>query len=140
LYHLVHASGDKMGGSPGRLGKVIPPGKWTTLSVNLTAPNKEGTQTGAWRFSDQGGTPFGASLPVSITVKKNPDPTATPNIAQTANAAVQQTAAAAAQQTAVQSAIQTAIAGTQTAAPAQTSAAATASCQGTQTAGGTCPP
>ena len=93
LYHLVHGSGNRMGGEPGRLGKVIEPGKWTTLSVGLTAPNSDGTHTAAWRFSDQGGTGFGASLPVSITVKRNPDPTNTPvpptappNLAQTADA------------------------------------------------------
>jgi hypothetical protein len=133
LYHLVHASGDRMGGSPPRLSKVIPPGKWTTLSVNLEAPSKDGTYNAAWRFSDQGGTPFGASLPVSITVKKNPDPTKTPNLVETAvagtvvvqmtqTAAAQQTAAAAAQQTAVQAGVQTAVAATQTAAAAPTAA------------------
>jgi hypothetical protein len=154
LYHLVHASGDRMGGSPPRLSKVIPPGKWTTLSVNLEAPSKDGTYNAAWRFSDQGGTPFGASLPVSITVKKNPDPTKTPDVLQTAVAgtvAVQLTQTVAAQQTAV-SIGQTAVAGTaisaaQTATAAAatavaqtaTSAAATATC-GTLTAQGTpCP-
>lgn len=138
LYHLVHAGGDRMDGSPGRLSKVIPPGKWTTLSVDLKAPNKEGTQTGSWRFSDQGGTPFGASLPVSITVKKNPDPTntpaapsATPDLQQTANAANtavagQQTAQVAATQTAA--AQQTAISIGQTAIACQTAVA-----QGTPT-------
>ena len=77
LYHLVFGSGDRMEGSPGRLSKVIPPKKWTTLSVNLDAPNSVGTHTGSWRFSDSGGSTFGAALPVSITVKKNPDPTKT---------------------------------------------------------------
>jgi hypothetical protein len=70
LHHLVFVSGNRMGGSPGRLSKVIPPYKWTTLSVDLDAPNSNGTHTASWRFSDQGGTPFGATLPVSITVKK----------------------------------------------------------------------
>jgi hypothetical protein len=104
LYHLVFVSGDQMKGSPGRLSKVIPPGKWTTLSVDLDAPNKDGTHTGTWRFSDAGGTPFGATLPVSITVKKNPDPTKTPDTVQTAVAGTvvaQMTETAAAQQTAV---------------------------------------
>jgi len=129
LNHLVFVSGDQMKGSPGRLSKVIPPGKWTTLSVDLDAPNKDGTHTASWRFSDAGGTPFGATLGVSIVVKKNPDPTSTPNAAQTQAAAVQQTvdaaaatAGAAAQQTAVQSSINTAVAQTQTQAAIYTAA------------------
>ena len=78
LYHLVHVSGDRMGGSPGRLSKVIPPYKWTTLAVGLNAPNKTGTHTASWRFSDAGGTPFGATLPVSIKVESTPR-TSTPS-------------------------------------------------------------
>ncbi|HUE98662.1 MAG TPA: NBR1-Ig-like domain-containing protein [Anaerolineales bacterium] len=69
LHHLAFVSGNRMGGSPGRLSKVIPPYKWTTLSVDLDAPNSNGTHTASWRFSDQGGTPFGATLPVSIKVE-----------------------------------------------------------------------
>jgi hypothetical protein len=78
LYHLVFVSGDRMGGSPGRLSKVIPPYKWTTLSVNLDAPNRTGTYTASWRFSDSGGTAFGAALPVSIKVESTAS-TATPS-------------------------------------------------------------
>lgn len=78
LYHLAHVSGDRMGGSPGRLGKVIPPHKWTTLSVDLEAPRNTGTHTASWRFSDQGGTPFGSTLGVSIVVETDPK-TATPS-------------------------------------------------------------
>ena len=68
LYHLVFVSGERLSGSPGRLSKVIPPGKWTTLAVDLDAPRTSGTYRGTWRFSDAGGTPFGASLPVEIKV------------------------------------------------------------------------
>lgn len=78
LYHLVHVSGDRMSGSPGRLGKVIPPYKWTTLSVDLEAPRRTGTHTASWRFSDAGGTPFGSTLGVSIVVETDPK-TATPS-------------------------------------------------------------
>jgi hypothetical protein len=129
VFQLVHVSGDKMGGSPGRFSNKIYPGKWTTLSVGLDAPNDNGKHTAAWRFSDGGGTMFGASLPVSIEVKKNPDPTATPNALQTSVAGTiiaQQTQTAAAQQTLI-SAGQTAIAqatatptATQTLAPTAT--------------------
>lgn len=101
-----------MKGSPARFGNRIPPGKWTTLGVDLDAPIDNGTYNANWRFSDGGGTMFGASLPVSITVKKNPDPTKTPDAAQTTIAgtvAAQLTETAAAQGTAL-SVGQTAIA------------------------------
>jgi hypothetical protein len=77
LYHLVFVSGNRMGGSPGRLSKVIPPYKWTTLAVDLDAPNQTGTHTASWRFSDSGGSAFGATLPVSIKVENAPS-TSTP--------------------------------------------------------------
>jgi hypothetical protein len=80
-----------MNGSSTRLSKKIEPGKWTTLSVDLDAPIDNGTYNATWRFSD-GGTLFGASLPVSIKVQRNPDPTATPNMPQTQTAGAQQTA------------------------------------------------
>jgi Ig-like domain-containing protein len=74
-YRLVFVSGDRLGGSPGRLGKVIEPGKWTQLSVDLDAPNESGTYTGSWRFSDGSGKMFGSTLGVSIVIKA---PTKTP--------------------------------------------------------------
>jgi hypothetical protein len=120
VFQLVNVSGDKMGGSPGRFGNKIYPGKWTTLSVGLKAPNDNGKHTAAWRFSDGGGKMFGANLPVSIEVKKNPDPTATPNATQTAVVSLGQTAAAQTATASYQNGINTAIAGTQTAAAAPT--------------------
>lgn len=69
LYRLVYAGGERMkNDDPPTLGKVIPPGKWTQLSVNLNAPDTPGTYTGSWRLGDQVGTPFGATLTVSIVV------------------------------------------------------------------------
>jgi hypothetical protein len=142
LYTLVYVSGDRMGGSPGNFGKKIPPYKWTTLSVGLTAPKNKGTYNASWRFSDGNGKAFGSTLPVSITVKTNPDPTKTPDVTQIAAdyTAIAQTAAAA--QTAI-SAQQTAqAAGTQTAAAQQTaiSVGQTAIACQTAVAQGTPPP
>ncbi|HJR80513.1 MAG TPA: NBR1-Ig-like domain-containing protein [Anaerolineales bacterium] len=77
LYHLVHSSGERLGGNGGRLSNKIEPGKWTTLSVDLDAPNSAGTYSGNWRFAHADGTPFGSVLPVSIRVERNPDPTNT---------------------------------------------------------------
>ena len=70
LYHLVFISGDDVGGrEPGRLGKVIEPGKWTQLSINLRAPKAPGKYAAYWRFADQSGNAFGSTLGVSIEVK-----------------------------------------------------------------------
>jgi len=69
-YHLVHISGDDVGGmDPVSLGKVIPPGKWTQLTITLRAPKAPGKYTSYWRFADQSGTVFGSTLGVSIEVK-----------------------------------------------------------------------
>lgn len=74
-YHLVHISGDDVGGrDPLSLGKVIPPGKWTQLSITLRAPKAPGTYTSYWRFADQSGTIFGSTLGVSIVVKASSYP------------------------------------------------------------------
>jgi len=75
LYRLVFISGDRMDGEASGLGKVIEPGKWTQLSVDLQAPKHPGTYTGYWRFGTQSGTVFGSTLTVSIVV---PSPTAVP--------------------------------------------------------------
>ncbi|HXF85411.1 MAG TPA: NBR1-Ig-like domain-containing protein [Anaerolineales bacterium] len=81
-YQLVFISGERMGGEPPRLNKVIEPGKWTQLSIDLTAPTKPGTYTGYWRLGDQQGHPFGSTLTVQIVVSHPTDtpvpPTATP--------------------------------------------------------------
>ncbi|MEO7840992.1 MAG: NBR1-Ig-like domain-containing protein [Anaerolineales bacterium] len=69
-YQLVFVSGDDVGGrDPVSLGKVIPPGKWTQLTITLRAPKAPGKYTSYWRFADQSGTVFGSTLGVSIEVK-----------------------------------------------------------------------
>ena len=87
LYSLVFVVGERMQGEPSRLGKVIQPGKWTQLSISLTAPKAPGTYTGYWRMADQAGTPFGSTLAVSIVVNaptNPPPPTATYTLTPTA--------------------------------------------------------
>lgn len=69
-YRLVFVSGEQMEGESVRPNNPIPAGKWTKFSVRLTAPNREGTYSGYWKLSDGAGKQFGASLPVTITVKK----------------------------------------------------------------------
>jgi len=73
FYHLVFISGDDVGGrDPQRLGRVIEPGKWTQLSVDLRAPRAPGRYTAYWRFADQGGNVFGSTLGVSFEVRSYP--------------------------------------------------------------------
>jgi hypothetical protein len=76
-FSTVFVSGDRLSGNGSRLGKKIPPGKWTTLSVDLEAPTVAGSYSATWRFAHGDGTPFGSTLPVSIKVEK-PKPTAYP--------------------------------------------------------------
>jgi len=83
LYHLVLLSGDGMDAKVPNLGKVIPPGKWTQISIDLTTPKNPDTYTSYWRFGDQGGNMFGATLAVSIVVSaptKTPKPTSTSTV------------------------------------------------------------
>ncbi|MCC6299904.1 MAG: hypothetical protein IT314_11435 [Anaerolineales bacterium] len=74
-YRLVFISGNQMDGEPAGLGKVIPPQKWTQISIGLTAPKQPGTYTGTWRLGTQAGNAFGSTLTVSIVVA---NPTNTP--------------------------------------------------------------
>jgi hypothetical protein len=85
-YKLAFLSGDKMGGEPRGIGKVIPEGKWTELSLSLKAPDSTRTYTGYWRFADPDGNMFGATLSVSIKVgipTDTPAPTSTPTATPT---------------------------------------------------------
>jgi hypothetical protein len=152
-YSLVFGSGEKLSGNGYRLSSRInvpvPVGEWRQVSVEMQAPQQNGTYTGYWRLANGDGKVFGATLGVSIVVKKNADPTststsaaptATPNLQQTADAANTALAGQQAAQTQT-AAAQTAISVGQTAIAAQTAtaAAATATC-GTLTAQGTpCP-
>jgi hypothetical protein len=82
LYRLVFISGEAMDGVPSRSGNQIEPGRWTRLTLTGIAPSRPGNYAGHWRFANQAGTPFGATLSVTFTVA-NPTntpvpPTATP--------------------------------------------------------------
>ena len=137
-YSLVFGSGERMSGNGYRLSSRInvpvPAGEWRQVSVDLEAPQQNGTYTGTWRLANGDGSVFGAPLGVSIVVKKNPDPTntpaaptATPNLQQTADAANTALAAQQAAQTQTAAAL-TAISVGQTAIACQTAIA-----QGTPT-------
>jgi len=69
-YSVVYASGDKFTTGTTSPNNPIPVGKWTTLSLGMNAPKAPGTYTGYWRLSDGAGKVFGATLGVTIVVKK----------------------------------------------------------------------
>jgi hypothetical protein len=69
-YHVVFIGGEDMGAGSFILRKVVSPGNWTELTVNMDAPNKEGVYNSYWRMADANGNLFGATLVVNIEVKK----------------------------------------------------------------------
>ena len=73
----------KWAGNQEGIGKVIPEGKWTELSLSLKAPDSTRTYTGYWRFADPDGNMFGATLSVSVKVGI---PTDTPALTSTPTA------------------------------------------------------
>lgn len=78
VYTLVFVSGDNFDPAWSNLGKVVSPGSWSELSVNLDAPKKPGTYSAYWRFSDGGGKLFGTTLGVTIKVENEPTNTPVP--------------------------------------------------------------
>ena len=82
-YKLLFSSGNQMGGSSANLGKNIVPGKWTEVSVNLTAPKSAGSYAGYWHIASPTGTPFGVTLSVSIVVGTPTDTPAPPTSTST---------------------------------------------------------
>ncbi|MCC6500629.1 MAG: hypothetical protein IT313_10220 [Anaerolineales bacterium] len=74
-YRLVFVGGNQMGSDPAGLGKIIPPQKWTQLSLQFVAPKQPGAYTSSWRLATQNGDAFGSTLTVSIVVA---NPTNTP--------------------------------------------------------------
>jgi hypothetical protein len=68
-YTLIYGYGEKMSGKAVALTSDVPPGGTTEVSVNLTAPSKVGSYTGAWRMSNAKGYPFGDFYTVVVTVK-----------------------------------------------------------------------
>ena len=77
-YRLVPVSGTQLASDSVRVHNApVPPGEWRQLSVNMIAPNDNGTYTQYWRLTDGAGNAFGATLGVTIKVKR-PANTAVP--------------------------------------------------------------
>jgi hypothetical protein len=66
---LVFFKGDSMSGQNTEIGKTLVSGNQAKFSVELTAPNSEGTYTGYWILADKYGYPFGTPFYVQIVVK-----------------------------------------------------------------------
>jgi hypothetical protein len=80
-YTLAFIGGDALNGKSIKLGREFAINHWADFSVGLGAPKNPGTYTGYWRLMNLEGTPFGATLVVSIIVKAptdTPAPTNTP--------------------------------------------------------------
>ncbi len=73
-YSVIYVSGDKFTSESAPPNNPIPVGKWTTLSLAMNAPKEPGTYTGYWRLSDGAGHAFGATLGVTIVVKRSTYP------------------------------------------------------------------
>ncbi len=69
-YSLVFVGGSGLGGSSVGIGGNVPVGKKDDISVQLIAPNVDGTYIGFWRMADQNGNLFGETIDVQIVVEQ----------------------------------------------------------------------
>ncbi len=81
-YEIVFVSGHKMEGADTEVGEIVKPGEAADVSVELTAPEKNGTYTGYWSLANAHGETFGDRVYVKIVVSDSlststPTPTAT---------------------------------------------------------------
>lgn len=68
-YTLKFFEGDSMSGLDTEIGKATASGNQTKVSIELAAPNLEGTYTGYWILANKYGYPFGTPFFVQIVVK-----------------------------------------------------------------------
>jgi len=66
---LVFFKGNSMSGQNTEIGKTLASGNQAKFSIELTAPDAEGTYTGYWILADKYGYPFGTPFFVQIVVK-----------------------------------------------------------------------
>ncbi len=69
-YSVVFVGGDDMETSSADLDTAVAVGASGDVSVELTAPEDEGTFTGYWQLADAAGTLFGEQVYVQIVVKR----------------------------------------------------------------------
>ena len=68
-YKLRFFDGTSMSGLDTEIGKAVASGRQTKVSIELTAPNLEGTYTGYWIMANKYDYPFGTPFFVQIVVK-----------------------------------------------------------------------
>jgi hypothetical protein len=68
-YTLKFFEGNSMSGMDTEVDRAIASGEQAKVSVELTAPDAEGTYTGYWILADEYGNPFGMPFYVKIVVQ-----------------------------------------------------------------------
>jgi hypothetical protein len=81
-YNIIFSSGNSMSGATTAISQSVSPNETGDISVELTAPDADGTYTGYWILSNSSGTAFGNYVYVQIVVAASaststPTPTAT---------------------------------------------------------------
>ncbi len=84
-YSIAFVSGNDMDGSDTEIDQSVSSGSTAEISVDLTAPEDEGTYTGYWSLADESGTVFGQKVYVQIVVSEDAA-TSTPTVTSTESA------------------------------------------------------
>jgi hypothetical protein len=86
-FSIVFVSGNEMDGASTGIAKTVKPNKIAEISVELTAPDDEGTYYGYWQLEDEYGNTFGDKVYVEIEVEEaTATYTSTPTATYTATA------------------------------------------------------
>jgi hypothetical protein len=80
-YNIIFSSGEDMSGEATSIGQSVAPGSKAEISVELIAPESDGTYTSYWILENGSGTAFGGYVYVQIVVSTGAStntPTSTP--------------------------------------------------------------
>jgi hypothetical protein len=90
-YSIVFSNGENMSGEATSIGQSVAPGSTAEISVELIAPEADGTYTGYWILENGSATAFGGYVYVQIIVSSGSatnTPTSTPASATSTNTAL----------------------------------------------------
>lgn len=73
-YSFVFVSGSSMGGNAVSIPTTVKPGQTIDISVDLTAPNADGSYTGYWQMRSPYGQNFGQTVYTKINVRGRTQP------------------------------------------------------------------
>ncbi|MBL8078568.1 MAG: hypothetical protein JNM55_11445 [Anaerolineales bacterium] len=90
-YSIMFSSGEEMSGETTEIGQTVAPNATGDISVELTAPDTDGTYTGYWILANSSGTAFGNYVYVQIVVSSSSS-TSTITSTTTSNTATNTTA------------------------------------------------